>query len=120
MSLGISIVSHRSCDSYASIGSLTYIKHQPPCGPRALSHVNSSSILGIGNQSEDFGGETDRVAVFVFGFEGFAAGFDYRMAATQVSLQNRRDVWGKDTLFGRRDQDLLSGTYLGLDCLVME
>lgn len=76
------MVSHGRYDSCSSIGSLTYIKHQPPYRSSALSHVDSSSILGISYESEDFGGKTDRVAVLVFGFEGFAAGFGYGMAAT--------------------------------------
>ena len=71
-----------SYDSYFSIGSLTYIKHQPPCRPSTFSHVDCSSILWISNQSEDFGGKTDGVAVLVLGFKGFAAGFGYGMAAT--------------------------------------
>ena len=56
------------------IGALTYIKHQPPRRPGAFSDVDCSSILGISNESEDFGRETDGVAVFVLGLDGFAVG----------------------------------------------
>ena len=71
----MSVVSRGRYNLYLSIGTLTYIKHQPPHRPCAFGHVDCSSILGISNESEDFGGETDRVAVFVLGFEGFAVGF---------------------------------------------
>ena len=74
-SLSMSIVSHARHSTPFSNRSLTYFKHQPPHRPCALGHVDCSSILGIGNQSENFGGKTDRVAVVVFGFEGFAVGF---------------------------------------------
>ena len=71
----MSVVSRGRYNPCFGIGTLTYIKHQPPHCPRALSHVDCSSILWIGNESEDFRGETDWVAVFVLGFEGFAVGF---------------------------------------------
>ena len=71
----MSIVSHARHDTLFSNRSLTYFKHQPSHRPCALSHVDCSSILGISNESENFGRKTDRVAVVVFGFESFAVGF---------------------------------------------
>ena len=71
----MSIVLHGRYNSYFRNGTLTYIKHQPSRCPCALSHVDCSSILGVSNESEHFGRKTNRVAVVVFGFEGFAGGF---------------------------------------------
>ncbi len=70
----MSIVSYGRYNPWFSNRSLTYFKHQPPRRPCALSHVDCSSILGISNEGEDFGRETDGVAVFVLGFDGFAVG----------------------------------------------
>lgn len=54
---------------------LTYFEHYSPCCPGTFSHVDSAQVCRMRDDGEDFTFQSDWGAMFISGFEGFAADF---------------------------------------------
>lgn len=59
--------------------------------------VHASDIVGIGGDAEDFRGQSDRAAVDVCGFLGFAGGFGEGRAGLRLSDVCRGCRMGMET-----------------------
>ena len=60
---------------------LTYFKHYSPRHTCRFGDVDGAIMCRVGGDGEDFGGDADGVAMFVFGFEGFGVSFGEGVAA---------------------------------------